>query len=80
MSKSATAANPGDIDVLEGLVRRVEAQPDSMAALATLVYGLADQIKATSNDQNVQRLARALHAAAPALTDSITAKDTRRAA
>ena len=38
--------------------------------LAVLLDGLADQIKAVSNDQNVQRLSRDLRAAAPSLAEA----------
>ena len=70
---------PDESFVLADLVRRVGEQPDCTSSLTTLVGGLADQIKATSNDQNIQRLARALRAAAPALVATIAAKEGQRA-
>ena len=78
MSKVDTT-KPDESFVLADLLRNVAAQDDRSASLRALVGGLADQIKATSNDQNIQRLARALRAATPALVESIAAKQTRPA-
>lgn len=47
------------------LIRDIAAASDLEAAVATLLRGLADRIKATSNDQNIQRLARELQGARP---------------
>lgn len=53
---------------IDRLARLVADEPDVARRLEVLVTGLADAIKATSNDQNVQRLSRELRAAAPGLT------------
>ena len=58
MSGSATA------NVLEGVKERIAQEGDPSRRIEALILGLADAIKATSNDQNVQRLSRELRAAA----------------
>ncbi len=58
MSASATA------NVLEGVKERIAQEGDPSRRIESLILGLADAIKATSNDQNVQRLSRELRAAA----------------
>ena len=73
MSKVETT-KPDESFILADLVNKVAAQTERTASLTTLVSGLADQIKATSNDQNIQRLSRALRAAMPALVESIDTK------
>ena len=75
MSKAETA-KPDEAIILADLMNRVAAQGDRTASLTTLVAGLADQIKATSNDQNIQRLARALRVAAPVLVETIASKSS----
>ena len=58
MSASATA------NVLEGVKEQIASEGDPSRRVEALIIGLADAIKATSNDQNVQRLSRELGAAA----------------
>ena len=41
--------------------------------IEALLSGLAERIKATSNDQNVQKLSRELKAAAPAIVRVVAA-------
>lgn len=43
------------------------------AKLEKLVHGLADRIKAASNDQNIQKLSRDLRAAVPEIVRAVTA-------
>lgn len=50
---------------------RVAAEPDPARRGELLVTALADAIKDTSNDQNVQKLSRALRAAASELAAAI---------
>lgn len=59
---------------LDTLLRTIEGEPERDAALATLVLGLADRIKAASNDQNIQRLAGDLRAAAPTIVAALRTK------
>ena len=58
---------------MDALVARV-AEQGSDRKVETLLLGLAEQLKATSNDQNVQKLARELRAAAPKLVEAARAK------
>lgn len=58
---------------LDHLKRRVEDERDPSRRVEALVLGLADAIKAASNDQNVQRLSRELRAAAADLAGTTTA-------
>lgn len=56
------------------LVRlRVADEPDPSRRAEVLVLALADAIKTTSNDQNVQRLSRELRAAVPDLAAAVAA-------
>jgi len=55
----------------DALVSAVAAHDDLDRKAETLLLGLADRIKATSNDQNIQTLARDLRAAAPALAQAL---------
>ena len=59
---------------VEALVSRVADQGSLDRKIETLVLGLAERMKATSNDQNVQKLARELRALAPQLIGAIVAK------
>lgn len=59
---------------LESLTHSIAAEPSLDASVALLVNALADRIKATSNDQNIQKLARELKAGAPALVRAVTGK------
>jgi hypothetical protein len=59
---------------LESLTKAVAAQPDLQRSLSLLVNALADRIKATSNDQNIQNLARELKVVAPTLVEAIAEK------
>lgn len=52
------------IDILR---ERVASELDASRRVEMLILGLAEAIKATSNDQNVQRLSRELRASAAAL-------------
>ena len=60
--------------VFDTLLTTIEGEAGLDAALETLVTGLAERIKATSNDQNVQRLARELRVATPAIVAAVRAK------
>lgn len=59
--------------VFDPLIRDIAAASDLEAAVATLLRGLADRIKATSNDQNIQRLARDLQGARPEFVAAVAA-------
>ena len=59
---------------LESLATSIEDAKSLEAALDTLLDGLAQRIKATSNDQNVQKLAREIRIAAPGLVAAVAAK------
>ena len=48
---------------LDDLRVRVAGEPDAAGRVEAMLLGLADIIKTTSNDQNVQRLSRELRAA-----------------
>lgn len=50
---------------------RVAGEPDPARRVEAFVLGLADAIKATSNDQNVQRLSRELRGAAAELAEAV---------
>ena len=60
---------------LDSLTQAIATQPDLESSVALLVGALADRIKATSNDQNIQALARDLKSAAPALVSAVVAKE-----
>ena len=51
-------------DTIERLKHRIAEEADASRRVEALVIGLSEAIKATSNDQNVQRLSRELRAAA----------------
>ena len=78
MSTSAmqniSAAPSGDVDPFDALAKRVAAQPDLATGLDVLIEGLSARIKGTSNDQNIQRLARAIHAASPVFAAALSGK------
>ena len=59
---------------LESLTKSIEDETSMEAALGALLDGLAQRIKATSNDQNVQKLAREVRIAAPGLAAAVIAK------
>ena len=59
---------------LESLTKSIEEARGLDAALDALLDGLAQRIKATSNDQNVQKLAREIRIAAPRLVAAVAAK------
>ena len=58
----------------ETLSHSIEEAATLEQALNTLLEGLAQRVKATSNDQNVQKLAREIRGAASALAAAVTAK------
>ena len=51
------------------------AAPDATRRVETLILALADAIKATSNDQNVQRMSRDLRAGASALAAEVHSRE-----
>ena len=55
----------------ENLGSSLREAPSLEAALDALIEGLAQRIKTTSNDQNVQKLARELRIAAPGLVAAL---------
>ncbi len=59
---------------MHDLSEAIAAQPSQDLAVETLLVGIADRIKATSNDQNIQRLAQALRLETPAIVATIIAK------
>ena len=59
---------------LEQLAHKVETRATLEQALETLLDGLAERVKATSNDQNVQRLAREIRIVAPNLVKAVLGK------
>ena len=59
-------------NALETLAAQVATLGDTGGRTTALLNGLADLVKATSNDQNVQKLSRDLRAAAPALVTVLT--------
>lgn len=59
---------------IDALTQSIAARESLERALETLLDGLAEQIKATSNDQNIQRLAREIRAATPALVKAVAGK------
>ena len=59
---------------MENLVETIAAQPSQAQAIEVLLAGLADRLRATSNDQNIQRLAQTLRQEAAAITATIIAK------
>ncbi len=63
----------------EALGRSIEAAPSLEAALDTLIEGLAQRIKTTSNDQNVQKLSRELRIAAPGLVAALASRKAKAA-
>ena len=58
----------------ESLARTIEEAASLEAALDALFEGLAQRIKTTSNDQNVQKLSRELRIAAPGLVAALTSR------
>ncbi len=58
----------------ENLAQHIEAAASLEQALDALLDGLAQRVKATSNDQNVQKLAREIRFAAPGLVAAVAAK------
>ena len=58
----------------ENLVRTIEDAKSQEAALDALLEGVAQRIKATSNDQNVQKLSRELRIASPGLVAAVAGK------
>ena len=58
----------------EALVMSVGHQGTLDRKVEALLAGLAERLKATSNDQNVQALARELRASAPQLVEAIVAR------
>jgi hypothetical protein len=59
---------------LDTLAHAVAAEPTLERSLMTLIEGLADRIKATSNDQNSQRLARELRGAGTTFVAAVAGK------
>ena len=68
------ATQPIKTQAFEDLTRMVAGAPSLDASLRRLIEGLAERMAATSNDQNVQTLARDLRAALPALVAAVCAK------
>ena len=58
----------------DDLMKRIESEPYVEGAVETLVLGLADRIRATSNDQNIQTLARRLRESAATIAASVRTK------
>ena len=58
----------------DDLMKRIDSEPDVEGAVETLVLGLADRIRATSNDQNIQTLARRLRESAGTIAASVRTK------
>ncbi len=56
------------------LTHAVAAAPSIETSVALLLDGLAERIKATSNDQNIQKLSRELKGITPALVHAIARK------
>ena len=56
---------------LASLTDRVAAQATLEQALSVLLDGLAERMVATSNDQNIHKLARALRMEQPALVQRL---------
>ena len=61
------------MSAFEDLRKAVEPAPSTEAALDALLSGLAQRVKATSNDQNVQKLSREMKIAAPGLVAAVIA-------
>ena len=59
---------------LDALAANVAVQADLDRKAATMLLGLAELPKATSNDQNVQKLAREFRAAVPKLIEVFVVK------
>lgn len=59
---------------LDELAGRIASQESIEAKVALLVSELAQRIKATSNDQNIQKLSRDLEALQPELVRAIAGK------
>ena len=62
------------MSAFEDLRKTIEDAPSLAAALDVLLEGLAQHVKATSNDQNVQKLSREIKIAAPGLVAAVTAR------
>ena len=69
------ALEANETNAFEPLCRRIAAAPDILRAAEVLLDGLALEVKATSNDQNVQRFARRLRAQASSLAAALASKD-----
>ena len=59
------------MSALEEVKERITQEGDPSHRVEALILGLAEAIKATSNDQNVQRLSRELRAAADEIAGMI---------
>ncbi len=62
------------MSVVDSLVTKISDQPDLARSVEALVTGLAERMRAASNDQNVQRLALDVRAVTPALVQAVLAK------
>ena len=67
-------AKEARMPAFDSLIATITHQPDLARSIEALITGLAERMKAASNDQNVQRLARDVRAAAPDLAQAVTAK------
>ena len=61
------------MSAFDDLRKTIDEASSLKAALDALLEGLARQVKATSNDQNVQRLSREIKIATPALVAAVAA-------
>ncbi len=61
---------------LDDLAGRIASQKSIEDSVALLVTELAQRIKGTSNDQNIQKLSRDLKALQPALVRAVAGKAT----
>ena len=57
---------------LDELKTRIAKEGEPLRRIEALILALADAIKATSNDQNVQRLSRELRAAVSDLASTVS--------
>ena len=62
------------MSAFDDLRKTIEEAPGLKAALDALLEGLARQVKATSNDQNVQKLSREIRIAAPGLVAAVATR------
>ena len=67
------------MSAFEDLRKRIEDAPNVEAALDALLGGLAQRVKATSNDQNVQKLSREMRIATPGLVAAVVSRKTATA-